>query len=623
VRAAIRKVIALDFATAPGERSPAPVTDNEVSSEFKGIALLITRDSSSRRWAPRWLQHAGLEVRIASSTEEALGIASATRPALLIADARLGGEDGEPLLESLREIHGKDVPLIALCANSADVATAAAADATDIVRQPYDWQVITRRATRAVRAHENLRELRDAQGQLQNMRTAVQAASRDRARSEGLDKLTHLPNGERFRSLLHRAVAIRSDSSAEISVLVIGLDRYRIVNDAIGHENGNRLLKQFAERLRNCLRNREVIGGAESCSVTAVAARLGGARFALMISKGEMREIMRVSQAIGAELQQPFEVAGQSIYLTASIGAAVLPRDCSSADGLLNCAETAMLNAQESGSGFEFFAQPTDTASSRLLSLDRMLREALRNNDLELAYQPIIDTETGNVVAAEALLRWHHAEEGTISPADFVPVAEKTGLMREIGDFVIASACAQLRSWLDAGMEPIRMAVNLSLCQLLRGDVTRIVEKALRDNTIPPHLLEIELSERGVLNQRPEIIDEIRRLKEIGVRISIDDFGTGQASIAYLKDLPVDVIKIDRSYVSGADRNARDEAIASGMVVLAQRLRATVIAEGVETHKQLATLRDWGSQECQGFYFSPAVPADEFIGRFGECRRSR
>ena len=620
MHAAIRKVITLDFGRAPGKVSPAPNGTHEVSSEFQGIALLITRDSSSRHWAPRWLQHAGLEVRIARAPEEALGIASATRPALLIADAGLRGNNGKPLLDNLREIHGKDVPLIALCANSADVAIATAADVTDIVRLPYDWQVITRRARRAVQAHENLFELRNTQDRLRNIHTQVQAASRDRARSAGLDKLTHLPNGERFRGLLNRAVAIRGDSSDEIGVLVIGLDRYRIVNDAIGHENANRLLKQFADRLRNCLRDRDVIGGAECGSVTAVAARLGGARFALLISKGKMHEIMRFNQAIDAELRQPFEVAGQSIYLTASIGAAILPRDCSSADGLLHCAETAMLEAQESGSGFEFFSQPQDTASSRLLNLDRMLREAIRNNDLKLAYQPIMETQTGKVVAAEALLRWHHAEEGTISPADFVPVAEKTGLMKQIGDFVITSACAQLRSWMDAGMEPIRMAVNLSLCQLLRGDVTSVVESALRENDIPPQLLEIELSERGVLNQRADVVSEIRRLKEIGVRISIDDFGTGQASIAYLKDLPVDVIKIDRSYVSGADRNARDGAIASGMVALAQRLRTTVIAEGVETREQLAILHGWGSQECQGFYFSPAVPGDDFIARFGHTR---
>ncbi len=616
MRAAIKKVIALDFGREPDNRLPTDELGSELKPELQGIALLITRDKVSLQWAPRWLQHTGLEVRIAKSPEEALGIASATRPELMIADAELMSDEITPLLTSLRNVHGKDVPLIALCANDTQVATAAEADVTDIVRRPYDWQVITKRAIRAVRAHRNLGELQNAKERLEHMQTTLTADEKERAKSAGIDKLTLLPNGERFRSQLHRAVAACDKSGNDVGVLVVGLDQYRLVNEAVGHQNANRLLKLFADRLRTCLGDRNIISGAECGEVTAVASRLGGARFALMISNADTEAVVRVRQAITAQLEQPFEVAGQSIYLTASIGAAIYPRDNSSTDGLLHCAETAMLEAQESGTGFEFFTKPTESTSMRVLSLDRMLREAIRNNDLELAYQPITATESGKVVAAEALLRWHHAEEGMISPADFVPVAEKTGLMQEIGDFVIASACSQLRRWIDAGMRPIRMAVNISLCQLLRGDVVAVVESALAKNRLKPEWLEIELSERGVLNQRPEVIEVIHRLKAVGVRISIDDFGTGQAAISYLKDLPVDVIKIDRSYVSGKDRCAKDEAIASGMVALAQRLNATVIAEGVETQEQLDMLRGWGSQECQGFLFSKAVTPDEFLTTF-------
>ena len=616
MRAAIKKVIALDFGREPGNRLPTEGVDSELKVELQGIALLVTRDNLSLQWAPRWLQHSGLDVRIAKSPEEALGIASATRPSLMIVDAAFMADDTTSLLASLRQVHGKEVPLIALCTNDAQVTTAADADVTDIVRRPYDWQVITRRAIRAVRAHANLAELQTARERLDHMATSLDTDERDRARAAGLDKLTLLPNGDRFRSQLHRAVSAHDETGSDLGVLVIGLDYFRIVNEAVGRQNANCLLKLFADRLRTCLGDRGVIGGAECGAVTAIAARLGGARFALMISNAKTHEVARVRRAIQAQLEHPFEVAGQSLYLTASIGAAIFPRDNSSADGLLHCAETAMLEAQEAGTGFEFFTKPNESTSLRLLSLDRMLREAIRNDDLELAYQPITSTESGKVVAAEALLRWHHAEEGMISPADFVPVAEKTGLMQEIGNFVISTACGQLRRWIDSGMSPIRMAVNISLCQLLRGDVVAVVEKALKDNHLKPEWLEIELSERGVLNQRPEVIEEINRLKALGVRISIDDFGTGQAAISYLKDLPVDVIKIDRSYVSGVDRCAKDEAIASGMVALAQRLNATVIAEGVETEAQLEMLRQWGSQECQGFLFSPAVAPAEFLAKF-------
>jgi diguanylate cyclase (GGDEF)-like protein len=569
------------------------------------------------KWAPRWLQHAGVDVRIARTSEEALGIASATRPNLMIADADMMSDGWTPLLSELRQVHGHDVPIIALCASDAQVTTATEADVTDIVRRPYDWQVITRRVVRAIEAHQNLNDLRNAKERLEHIHTTLSVGEKNRARSAGIDKLTLLPNGERFRSQLHRAVAVRGDTGSDVGILVIGLDNFRLVNEAVGRHNANCLLKLFANRLRSILGAQEVIGGSECSAGTAIASRLGGARFALMISNVKTEDIVRVRQAIVAQLEQPFEVSGESVYLTASIGAAIFPRDNPSADGLLHCAETAMLEAQEAGTGFEFSTQPAESTSMRLLSLDRMLREAIQNEELELAYQPITETENNQVVAAEALLRWHHAEEGMISPADFVPVAEKTGLMQVIGEFVISTACRQLRLWIDGGMRPLRMAVNISLCQLLRGDVVAVVERALRENQLDPAWLEIELSERGVLNRRPEVIKEIHRLKAIGVRISIDDFGTGQAAISYLKDLPVDVIKIDRTYVSGADRCAKDEAIASGMVALAQRLNATVIAEGVETEEQLEMLRRWGSQECQGFLFCPAISPEDFQERFG------
>ena len=612
MRAAIKKVIALDFGRRQNQL-PADTT----AAELDGVALLVTRDSLSRQWAPRWLQHTGLEVRIAETAKEALEISATAEPALVLADASLAADDGTPLLKALRSLSGEDLPVFALCNGNSDVELASECNATDIMRRPYDWDLITRRATRAVKSRDTHFKLRQALERMNHMESTVMAVERDRARAAGLDALTKLPNGEHFRSLLQKAFGTQSASSSDVGVLVIGLDRFRLVNEAVGRQNGNGLIRLFADRLRSCLADREVIGSADGGAITAVAARLGGARFAMMISNARTEEIVRVREAVQAQLEQPFEIAGQSIYLNVSVGAAIFPRDNTTADGLIQCAESAMRDAQESGTGFEFFTRPTDSSSLRLLALDRMLRDAIRNEHLELAYQPIMAAASGEVVGAEALLRWHHAEEGTISPADFVPVAEKTGLMREIGNFVIARACKQLRDWLDAGMQPLRMAINLSLCQLLRGDVVAVIRKALDDNDLRSEWLEIELSERGVLNQRPEVVDEICRLKALGVRISIDDFGTGQAAIGYLKDLPIDVIKIDRSYVSGADNNDRNKAIASGMVALAQRLEATVIAEGVETEAQLQMLRSWGSQECQGFLFSPAVPAGDFLTKFG------
>jgi diguanylate cyclase (GGDEF)-like protein len=616
MRDAIRKVISLDFGFARASVDEAESALPTAEAETLGVGLIATRDKASHQWAARWLNHIGLEARLTTCADEALGIASATRSKVMIVDGCLENRDGEALIRSLRRKHGDDVPVIALCATDSEVALATDLGVTDVVRRPFDWQVIAHRVRAAIEAHENLSKLRFASIELERLHDSVQRVDRERRKAEKLDDVTGLPSGERFRKLLQRAIGSQRSSDATIGVAVIGLNQFRTVNEAVGFDNANVLIAKFAERMRSCLNDRQIVGNTRS-GVSAALAHLGGARFAIMLADAAENDIRHLYNCLRERLQTPFEVDGQSVYLDAALGAAIYPSDASGADRLLHNAESAMLEAQEHAVGMRFYCESDGTSSHRLLNLDSMLREAIRNDDLELAYQPIICTRSNETVGAEALLRWNHAEEGAISPADFVPVAEKNGLMHAIGEFVIEKACAQLRDWLDQGVEPLRMAVNISLCQLLAGDIIEVVDRALRAHGINPQYLELELSERGVLNQHPEVIEVVRSLKAMGVRISIDDFGTGQSAIGYLVDLPVDVIKIDRSYVSGANCNARNEAIASGMVALAQRLDATVIAEGVETAEQLEQLRLWGADLCQGFYFSPAVSPDEFVQMLG------
>lgn len=614
MREAIRKVISLDFGpfggNAANDRIGAP------SADLTGTALLVTTDKLSLQWASRWLQQTGLEVNVVSDADAALAAIADQPHAVVVMDAGLKDSDNVALLRTVRKNLGDEFPVIALCDGDTDVSLAVEWKATDIARRPFEWELISQRVVKAVRASETLAQLRLANARLHEINSNVSEAKRARARQAGMDRITGLPNLGKFRKLLRNVTAVNGHGDAKLCLLVIGIDRFRLVNEAVGYQNGNELLSQFADRLRDCLRDRDVIGDAGSGSVTAIAGRLGGARFGMLVSSGDEAQIRRVNEAITGRLKEAFEVSGQSIYLTASIGAAIYPTDSSDADDLLHHAENAMFDAQNLGSGLAFYQDLNDNGGHQILAMDRMLREAVRNDELSLSYQPIIDAASGDVVAAEALLRWHHPEQGNISPGVFVPVAEGTGLMAEIGEFVIKTACRQLGLWIAADRQPIRMAVNLSLCQLLRGDIVTTIENALRENGIAPQLLELELSERGVLTQNPAVIAVVQRLKKLGVRISIDDFGTGQAAIGYLKDLPIDVIKIDRSYVSGADRNARDGAIAAGMVALADRLDAVVVAEGVESLEQLELAREWGAAECQGFYFAAAVPADDFETRF-------
>ncbi len=620
MKAVLKKVMA-DF-TGRYEVKQTPPEIPATTSDTTGTALLITSDRESQKWAPRWLAQAGLAVEVCTTANEALAAAADSTPRVVIVDASLKARSGQLVMDTLRAQLGDELPLIALCADADESAVAASSDATDIVRHPYDWNVITRRTRRAIDMHEMMVELRSARANLKSVHQTVQSVERDRQRLETTDRITQLPNAVRFRQLLSRATAGSRGGTAELALLVIGLDSFWLVNDAVGYENANRLLASFAERLRHTLTDPRVVGGADRRSITAMAARLDGPRFAMLISGGDAEQIAQAREALLEQLIEPFEIGGQTIYVTASVGAAVYPRDCSTADELLYHAESAMFDAQDTGSGFKLHENKSEVARRKSLELDSMLREAVRNDDLRVAFQPITDTETGHVVAAEALLRWEHADEGYISPAEFVPVAERTGQMVEIGQFVIESACKQLRQWIDAGATDIRVAVNLSLCQLLRGNIVEIVRGALDTYQLDPALLELELSERGVLNKRVEVIEQVHALKALGVRISIDDFGTGQAAIAYLKDLPIDVIKIDRSYVSGLSKSGRNETIAASMVALAHGLNATVITEGVESEEQLSKVKDWGSQEYQGFLCSPAVSGEEFTARFARCTKS-
>ncbi len=618
MKAAIKKVMAFDF-TGRYQVKQTPPEIPALTGDTKGLALLITNDRESQKWAPRWLAQAGLAVKVFTNADEALAAAEDNKPRIVLVDALLKARSGQLAMDAFRARLGDEMPLIALCADADESAVAANSDATDIVRQPYDWNVITRRTRRAIDMHEMMAELRSARANLKSVHQTVRSVERDRQRLETTDKITQLPNAVRFRQLLGRATAGSRGNNAELALLVIGLDSFWLVNDAVGYENANRLLASFAERLRHTLTDPRVVGGTDRRSITAMAARLDGPRFAMLISGGDSEQIAQAREALLEQLIEPFEIGGQTIYVTASIGAAVYPRDCSTADELLYHAESAMFDAQDTGSGFKLHQSKSEVSRRKSLELDSMLREAVKNGDLRVAFQPITDTETGDVVAAEALLRWEHPEEGYISPAEFVPVAERTGQMVEIGQFVIESACAQLRLWLDAGANDIRVAVNLSLCQLLRGNIVDVVRGALETYQLDPALLELELSERGVLNKRVEVIEQVHALKALGVRISIDDFGTGQAAIAYLKDLPIDVIKIDRSYVSGLSTSGRNETIAASMVALAHGLNATVITEGVESEEQLDKVKDWGSQEYQGFLCSPAVSGEEFTARFARC----
>jgi EAL domain-containing protein (putative c-di-GMP-specific phosphodiesterase class I) len=265
------------------------------------------------------------------------------------------------------------------------------------------------------------------------------------------------------------------------------------------------------------------------------------------------------------------------------------------------------------GRAYHFYSEALNGSLERRLGLDRMLRHAIENGELSVLYQPIVELGSGRVVAAEALLRWMHPVLGSVPPTEFVPLAESTGLMRELGEWVLRKACRQLRTWLDAGQRPLRMAVNISRCQLEDGDLAETVRAVLLETQIDPGLLELELSERGVLRQDKDVMKQVQRLKALGVRLTVDDFGTGDTMIAYLGQLPLDGLKIDQSFVGNLVNGEGEGVLTSAIVALAHRLNLSVTAEGVEQESQRQILRGFGCEEVQGFLFSPAVAPEEFL----------
>lgn len=613
---ALKKAITFGFGEADADRLP-PATNDDGDNPL-GVALVVTRNSRSLEWAPRWLGHAGFEVETAQTHETMHAYLTGKCPALIMIDASMTDASGRKLFDLACRSAGDDTVVFVLCAAPREVREVSTASTAEIVRRPFDWELVARRAAHAIESRRMARELQDTKNALELAQVSASDARRHLSTMSGLDILTRLPARERFRTLAQRTISGAGEGSTA-GVLVMTLNRFRMVNEAIGHEAANQVLSHFAERLKERLQDRELVGGDAGTTLTAAAGRISGMRFAVVLSRATDANILRLRDAIRADLEKPFEINGQSIYLPVTMGAALYPTDATTADGLLHSAEHAMQQAKEAGSRFRFFSTGSEEAIGGDVQMDTMLRQAVANHELTLAYQPIMDRLGKRIVAAEALLRWEHEELGAISPTKFVPVAERAGLIVRIGHSVIRQAIRQIRAWANAGYRPVRVAVNLSLCQILDCDIVHVIDEALKAYKVRPQLLELELSERGVLNHGKEVVEVIQRVKELGVRISIDDFGAGNASISYLKDLPADVVKIDRSYISGKGRSSRDIAIGAGMVALAKRLDAQVVAEGVETAAQHKMVREWGCDELQGFHFgkamTPQILAEKLLRR--------
>jgi diguanylate cyclase (GGDEF)-like protein len=415
------------------------------------------------------------------------------------------------------------------------------------------------------------------------------------------DALTGLPN----RSLLHdrlRQSVFAQRRARNIAVVFIDLDHFKFVNDSLGHSIGDKLLKGMADRLRSMLRDGDTV------------ARLGGDEFVLILNDQSNEEVVfRALQRITARVAEPIEIDGKELVVTCSAGISLFPQDGPDVDTLLKNADAAMYRAKEHGrNNFQFYTSEMNERVNERLALENALRRAIERNELLLHYQQRVDLRTGAIVGAEALVRWHHPEWGLVRPARFIPLAEETGLIVQIGEFVLREACRQARAWIDEGLRPGVVSVNLSARQFRQEGLVRLVSRVLEETGLDPGHLEMELTESMVMHNVEAAVATLQGLKSLGVSLSVDDFGTGYSSLAYLKALPIDKLKIDRSFVRdiGNQGEAGEGILAQAIISLGHNLHLHVVAEGVETDAQVRFLKQHKCDEVQGFFYGePVAPA--------------
>jgi diguanylate cyclase (GGDEF)-like protein/PAS domain S-box-containing protein len=416
------------------------------------------------------------------------------------------------------------------------------------------------------------------------------------------DVLTGLPNRSLLQDRLGQAVAYATRSGHPVWVMLIDLDRFKYVNDSMGHKAGDVLLMTVAARLRSSLRDTDTV------------ARLSGDEFVVILSQHEDQPLSGdIVQRVMDSVAQPVMLGPKEFFVTCSIGVAAYPSDGTAAESLIEHADIAMYRAKKLGrNNFQFYTPAMNEESLERVRIESALRNALERNEFVLHYQPQVDLKTGQIVGMEALIRWKHPELGMVPPVRFVGVAEDTGLIVPIGAWVMRTACAQNKAWQDAGLGHLRVAVNLSARQFSATELLPSIEQVLLDTGLEPSCLELELTESLFMSDVTPAVDLLHRMKSLGVKLSIDDFGTGYSSFSYLSRFPIDVLKIDRSFVNDITHDANDAAIVASIIALAHNLRLSVIAEGVETAEQLDYLRHQGCDEMQGYYFSRPLPAHEF-----------
>jgi diguanylate cyclase (GGDEF)-like protein len=569
-----------------------------VTAMKRSTVMMVDDDPLMIEVVQTYLEEAGYTSFVTTSNPaEAMQLFTERRPDILLLDLMMPGISGFDILAQIRAHEElRYTPVIILTAESDPMAKLKALElgATDLLTKPVDSSELRLR-------------LRNALGF---------KAYQDRLAD--FDALTGLSNRRKFRSELETALRHTQQSRA-CALLHIDLDRFKKINDTLGHRVGDKLLCAVTQVLERTLSNAEATGwpSSRAAEQVVVLSRIAGNGFAVLLphlhnlKKADTAD--SIARRLLAALTDPFHIDEHELFVTASIGISVSPGDGQEAEALLKHAEMAMYQAKKRGGNtYTFYSGEMNAHALERLTLENQLRRAVERNEFVLFYQPKVDIAARRITGAEALVRWKHPERGIVAPEEFIPIAEETGLISEIGQWVLREACTQLSAWMKAGLPPLTISVNVSGVQFKQRKVWHAVEGALERSRLPPSQLILELTESVLFENAADSIEMLHELKEMGVKLAVDDFGTGYSSMSYLGRLPIDELKIDRSFVKGLPTERQGVAIVGAIIALGRELGLKTVAEGVETKQQLEFLRIRRCDEYQGYFCSRPAPAEPF-----------
>jgi len=564
--------------------------------------LVADDDSDALAIMSATLEGAGFQVDTAADGADALRQFRTAEYDLVMLDVDMPALNGYEVCAALRREAGKLLPIVMVTGmdDVQSVDTAYLSGATDFIAKPISWALIGHRVRYLLRGYQLVIELKAAEERIRRLAY--------------FDTLTGLPNRAQFRDRLAHTLGIAERDGRQLGLLCIDLDNFKRINDTLGHGMGDELLRLMASRLREALRATDAVGRATPPRATEEdLSRLGGDEFMVLLPDIAGADPARlVAERIVRMITQPMRLGQHEVLVTPSIGIAMYPADGEDHETLVKNADLAMYFSKRTGPGtFTFFDPTMNDGALKRLTVEGRLRKAIANDELSLHFQPQFNLSTGLICGMEALLRWNNPELGAVPPSEFIPVAEETGLIHPIGEWVLRAACAEAKAWRDEGLPVARVAVNVSGLQLSERGFADLVRAVLHETGLPPELLELEITETVVMQNRAWTETVLRDLKTIGVEIAIDDFGTGYSSFARLREFPIDRVKIDRCFVSHVHQNGEDHAIASAIIAMAKTLKLEVVAEGVEDFAQLMILQDEHCTMAQGFLLGRPLPSAE------------